>query len=428
MENIENQEPAQAVAVETVASPAVPAAEPVVAAPVAPQPAAPYTAPAQVNAPVGGRGEPINKARLQQAAQVVAPPPPPIYPDRADGAKPINLKNFIEIPAPGQPQTAPAADPIQTPAPPAQAAQPAAPVAQPDPTQPTAQAAAQPTPDNAWETLTNGQIKTSADWETFRAEQARLAEEVNRLNTTRVEPSNPLVAKINDVFKNGGTIADAAALVAAQNLDPATMAPITAIKAAIAYQHPELDTEEVEAHLSRLGIDLQDPEGPSTRAAIKTEAKKATDYLNSLKVQMDNPAVLKQAQDQATAQAANLEAWKSAPPLQPTVKIAEKVGETIIAADFQFSQQAIAYAEQVGEGMKGLPYSPENVNNYLHLKRTLAIAHDIERYTQHIAAETHKAATLDAMKKTAGPTPSPVPHVDPPEQARVVQRIPLSGR
>lgn len=423
MENTEQSQAIEAPVVETqpavVEAPAA-AAPPVVVAPSAPPP---------VNAPPSLRGEPVNKQtliQLQQENAIVAPQTL-IYPERADGAVPVNIQNFTKIPAPGQPNPAPV-QPNEPAAPPAQATQPAALEAPIETQQPSAQPAAQPMADNAWEQLTGGQIKTQADWETFQSERQRLSEEVNRLSTTRVEPANALVAKINDVFKQGGDMAAVASLIQAQNLDPASMKPLEQIKASIGFQHPDLDHEEIEAYVQRLGIDLQDPEGPSTKVAIKIEAKKAADYLNGLKVQMDNPAVLQNAQNMAADAARNQEAWKSAPPVPRRITVNEKIGEVAITTDFDFSPEALSYAEQVAGGMKALPATPQTFNDYQHFSTVLAQAYDIERYTKHIIEETQKAATLATMKKVAGPTPQPVPHATPPEPAKKYVHVPMSGR
>jgi hypothetical protein len=268
-----------------------------------------------------------------------------------------------------------------------------------------------------WEAITGGRLKTQSEWETFHSEQARLAEEVQQLKSTRVEFANPLVEKINDVVKNGGDMATVASLIAAQNLDPASMKPLEVIKAAIAFQHPTLDHEEVEAHISKLGIDLSDMEGAGTRAAIKVESEKASQFLTSLKVQMDNPAVLAQAQESQAAIARNQEAWKAVPVPATIAKVTEKVGDITISTDFAYSPEAIAFATQATNEMRVLPANQQNIQNYNSLYEALARGFDSPRLIAQVTAEAVRVATLEAQRRTAGPTPQPVPQAVPPVPA-----------
>lgn len=357
--------------------------------------------------------QPINAGAVAQDAP--AQPYTPPMPARADGVQPIN----VEPQAPAQPAATEIPPTTPTAPDPSQAAPQNVAGLEPNPTTPATPAAQPTAPVADWEALTGGKLKTQADWETFQAEQARLAAEVQQLSTSRVEPANPLVAKINDVFKSGGDVATVANIIKAQSIDPASMKPLEAIKASISFQHPDLDADEVEAHIAGMGIDLSDMEGAGTRAAIKTQAAKATQYLQSLKVEMDNPAVIKQAQESQAERVRQQEAWKAVPVPQPTTKINEKVGNIDVSIDVPLSAEATAFAAQfTNEYRNSLPATTQNIQNYTSLFELIARGFDADRIIAESVKTAVEKAVLEVKKSVAGPTPPPVPQAAPPEPVR----------
>lgn len=364
-------------------------------------------------APTAHEAVPINARALQEAAQSVSAPIP-VFREHPNGDEPINKGMFVRLPDPSQP-----------------VAQPEDPSGANTPAQPAAQNNNEPAPDaGAAQPVAHpeGSPITKEAWETFQAQHNSLQEELDRLKAQRVEFANPLVEKLNSVFHAGGGIADAARVIRGQEIDTAQMKPLELIRAAVVFQHPDMDSEEIEAHMSRLGIDPEDPEGASSRAAIKVESKRAMDYLESLKVDLSNPKPLADAAALQAQQAQNAAAWQKVAPPEPVLKVKELIDGIEVLAEVPLSSNAIAFADNATASMRSQPLTEAAIANYRELHAMLASAFDSQNIQKTLVEAAVKATKASVLKSVAGPTPVPVPHKEAPPPAKEQRpRYPMSA-
>lgn len=268
--------------------------------------------------------------------------------------------------------------------------------------------------------FTGGAIRTSQDWETFRAARAE-AEELRTKTLgleTKLGQYTPLSSKVNEMLLSGQDLNAVKQFLDVQAINTETLSDLDAIKAKYALDYPQLTADQIEAYLEDAGlISLSEVTSPAMVAKQAIQGREAKAHLASLKVATIAPQANAAAEAQAAQEAQyrqTIERWNAVqkPTLITTdIKSGDYTTQVQLSPDAINSgyEAAMAWVKSTGVG-----FDTANQKTFEDLQRHFALAHDHERIVQFVATDAYNKGVLSTKQALSGAPPGAVPTGTPP--------------
>lgn len=127
--------------------------------------------------------------------------------------------------------------------------------------------------------------------------------ELEKLAKSQQAFANPIVAKINELYKMGGTPSDVKLFLDAQALDVDNLSNMELVREQYRRKYPTLHPEDIDnAIQEKYGNTVEAELSGAKKITLLQEANEAKEYLKQQKVQAEQPDHLKQKQEQQAQQ------------------------------------------------------------------------------------------------------------------------------
>lgn len=273
----------------------------------------------------------------------------------------------------------------------------------------------------ALETFSAGAIKSPADIKALMADRQRVQEYQGKIAEfeakSQVSPyASPLVQKINELAASGASVAEMQKYLQYQSIDPQALSDADAYRKQMEFKYPMLTNEQITAMIDEQFNPDQVAEGnPLVTAKFKVAATEARNYLQTLKVQSEQPESM-QARMQQEQQLRHIQTeWG---------KVIDKAGNNLKGVfaqkfdDFeynythQYSPEAINLAKQdalAWASANRIPFTQEGLQKVMSVMEQQAAGYDRNNLQQKLAQDLYTKARLASLKQTAGGPPPQIP-------------------
>lgn len=273
----------------------------------------------------------------------------------------------------------------------------------------------------ALETFSNGAIKSPADIQALMAERQKVQEYQAQISEfqakSQVSPyASPLVQKINELAASGASVTEMQKYLQYQSIDPQALSDADAYRKQMEFKYPMLTGEQITAMIDeQFNPDQVAENNPLVTAKFKVAATEARNYLQTLKVQSEQPESM-QARIQQEQQLRHIQGeWgKVIDKAGNTLKgvFAEKFDDMEYSYTHQFSQEALFFAKKVAldwATTNRIPFTQEGLQAVMSVMEQQAAGHDRHNIQKNLSQDLFAKAKLSALKQTAGPPPPQIP-------------------
>ena len=285
--------------------------------------------------------------------------------------------------------------------------------------------------------LSDGLVKDTQSFEGFLAESRQTKESLAAMqqqlreyeSKQSISPfSNPLVEKLNDVFKTGNK--EEAKLyfdLAFQDLN--TMDPLSVIKTEYRLKNPTLSNENIEVLIyNELGItdDMELSALPALQQAKLLQRKEeAAGFLAQKKVSMESAQVAPQVDPAIEATRTQIvSGWetKVLPAMPGEVSVSLPADVTSGMPDYSLaykpSAAVVSAVDQqivsiIKSNPEAFPLNEAGLANIRNLREKLIISTDFNNFIKTLVSDVQASAALMAAQKVAGGPPTPPGVVQP---------------